>query len=107
MNKIKKTDYKEVNGTFYKKDTPKDLIEVLERVRENRIRIVVDYGDIKTKKSWEEEYDIKGYIGRSTGEIKIPILIYNSRSTGGGSLLDNCILSVKTTKGNKTLYELK
>lgn len=106
MNKIKKTDYKEVGGTFYKKNTPMDLIEVLERARENRTRIVVDYGDIKTGKSWGEENYIKGYVGRSTGEIKIPLLVYNSRSIGGGGLLDNCILSVKTTKGNRTLYKL-
>ena len=102
----RKIDYKEVGGTFYKKNTPMKLIEVLERVREDRTRIVVDYGDIKTGRSWGEVNDIKGYIGRSTGEIKIPLLVFNSRSMGGGALLDNCILSIKTTKGSRTLYKL-
>jgi hypothetical protein len=104
---VKKTDYKEIGGTFYKNNTHMDLIEVLERARKNRTRIVVDYGDIKTKKSWGEVYDISGYIGRSTGEIKIPILLNNSRSIGGVGLLDDCILSVKTSKGKQTLYQLK
>ena len=106
MNKIKKQDYQEVGGTFYKKNTPMDLIEVLEQARENRTRIVVDYGDIKTGRSWGEEYDIMGYVGRSTGEIKIPLLVHNSRSMGGGGLLDNCILSVYTSKGHRLLYKL-
>lgn len=104
---INPQDYKEVNGTFYKKETPDDLIIVLESARINGTRIILDYGDIKTKKSWGEVYDISGYIGRSTGLIKIPILLNNSRSHGGGGILDNRILSVKTSKGKNLLYKLK
>lgn len=101
-----KKGYQEVNGTFYNKSTPKDLIEVLERARENKTRIVLDYGDTKTGKSWGEVNDIKGYVGRSTGTIKIPLLVFNSRSLGGGGMLDHCILSVHTTKGHRLLYKL-
>ena len=94
------------NGTCYHKDVPTNLIAILEHARVNKIRIVVDYGDVKTKVSWNEVYDIQGYIGRLTGEIKIPLLVYNNRSLGGGALLDTCILSVKTTRGKKLLYEV-
>lgn len=100
--------YKETeSGTFYKENIPDELVELLEKLREDKTRVVVDYGDIKTGRSWGEENDIQGYIGRSTGRIKIPLLIYNSRSLGGGSLLDDCIIGIKTTKGKKVIYKLK
>jgi hypothetical protein len=43
-----------------------------------------------------------GTIGRSTGTIKIPLLINNSRSFGGPGLLDDCI--IKITVDKKTVY---
>jgi len=78
----------------------------LNRARENRIRIVVDYGDVKTGESWGEQYDIVGYVGRSTGRIKVPLLVFNSRSLGGGAMLDHCILTVKTSAGKRLLYTI-
>ena len=87
-------------------ETPVELCNLLNRLRDNRTRIVVDYGDVKTGKSWGEVYDITGYVGRSTGGIKIPLLIHNSRSHGGGALFDDCILSIKTSAGKRTLYQL-
>lgn len=88
-------EYQEINGTFYKKTTNDDVIRMLEHARNNHIRITLDYGDAKTGRSWGEQYDITGYVGRSTGSIKIPLLIYNNRSMGGGSILDDCIISIK------------
>ena len=98
--------YKEVNGTSYNTETPNQLIEVLEAARKNKTRVIIDYGNTTTKQSWNETFDTTGYISRSTGRIKVPILIHNIRSTGGGSILDNCILSVKESKGKKVLYQL-
>jgi hypothetical protein len=102
----KEIKYKVIDGTSFKENTPDNLCNLLNELRENRTRIVVDYGNVKTGKSWEEVYDISGYIGRSTGSIKIPLLVHNSRSFGGGSLLDDCILSIKTSKGKKEIYHL-
>lgn len=99
--------YKVYNGTAYKNKTPDELVLLLEELRTNQTRIVVDYGDIKTGKSWGEVCDIVGRIGRSTGQIKIPLLIFNKRCLGGGGLLDDCILSIKTSKGKNNLYQLK
>jgi len=87
--------YKIVNDTFYKANTNDEIVKVLEWARMDQVRIIVDYGDVKTGKSWGEAYDIAGYVGRSTGEIKTPLLIHNKRSLGGGGLLDDCILSIK------------
>ena len=103
---INKTDYKEINGTYYKKDTAESVIGILEYARNNNIRLILDYGDVKTGKSWEEKHYITGYIGRSCGEIKIPLLIYNEKSIGGGEILTDCIIGIKTSKGKKELYKL-
>lgn len=99
--------YKVINGTFYHIDTPDLLIDVLENIRKEKIRIKIEYGDRATGKSWGETHDTFGTIGRTMGPVKAPILLYNSRSTGGGVILTHCILQIKTSKGNKLLYQWK
>jgi len=91
--------YKVSSGTFYHIDTPDHIVEKLEQIRLSGQRIVLDYGDIKTGRSWGETNDIAGTIGRSTGQIKVPILIHNKKSMGGGSILTHCIIGIKTSLG--------
>jgi hypothetical protein len=91
--------YNVVNGTSYDESTNAEVIRVLERVRESRTRIRIHYGDIATGRDWMEENDVTGYVGRSTGTSKIPILVHNARSHGGGSILDHCIVKIVGTKG--------
>jgi len=97
--------YKEVNGTSYHSETNDKVISVLENCRRNNIRIILDYGDTKTGKSWNEVYDITGRISRSTGTNKIPILLHNSRSRGGCGILDHCIIGIKESRGKRLLYK--
>lgn len=99
-------EYKVVDGTSYHKETPKAVIDVLENSLKTRKRIVLDYGDVKTGKSWGETNDVRGYVGRSTGTIKIPLLVSNSRSHGGGGILDHCILKISESAGGKVLYQI-
>ena len=111
FNLIETTDgrkYKESKNTelCYKIETPDELCIVIDNLLQNKQRVVIDYGNTTTKESWNEIHDIKGRIGRSTGVIKIPLLVYNSRSYGGGALSDNCILSIKTTNGGRVVYSL-
>ena len=98
--------YKVVNGTSYHESTPDTLITVLEKARTERTRVVFDFGNTDTKESWNESFDICGYISRSMGPIKIPMLVYNSRSLGGGSILTQHVLPVKTSKGKRVLYSI-
>ena len=70
---------------------------------QQRIRLV--YGNPNTGKDWLEEYDVIGNIGRSTGTKQLPLLIKNSRSTGGGSILDHCILKIVDVKSKRVLYQ--
>lgn len=93
------------SGTAYHEDTPKEVVSILERIRENRTRVKFNFGDIKTGRDWNEENDTTGTVGRSSGNIKIPLLIKTSRSYGGGALLDHCILKITETKTGRTLYK--
>ena len=70
---------------------------------QQRVRLV--YGDINTGKDWLEEYDVIGTVGRSTGTKQIPLLINNSRSLGGGAILDHCILKIVDVKSKCVLYQ--
>lgn len=68
-------------------------------------RVRIWYGDTETGRSWNEEYNVTGYISRSTGNIKIPILINNSISYDGDSLLDDCIIRIDDIQQKRTLYK--
>ena len=92
---IKLVGYVEMNGTRYDEDTPKELIDVLEQMRNLGVRIKLYYGDQTTGRDWEETCDIEGYVSRSTGKIKTPILVYNARSTGGSGILTAHIVKIE------------
>lgn len=68
-------------------------------------RVRIWYGDKETGRSWNEEYEVTGTIGRSTGNIKIPIIIHTSRSYGGPSLLDDCIIRIDAIQQKRTLFQ--
>lgn len=92
------------NINTFNTDTSEELRRVICRLNDTRERVRVFYGDIKTGTAWAEENDVLGRIGCSTGPSKIPLLIANERSSGGGGLLDGCIVAVYSTKGQK-LYK--
>ena len=76
-------------------DSDVKCLEVLEQCRLNNTRITLDLGNTKTGKSWNEKYDVTGYVGRSTGRVKLFLLIANSNSHGGGAILTGSILSIR------------
>ncbi len=94
---IDETNYKVVNGTFYPLGTPDEVIRVLERARENRVRLAIAY-----RSESRPEY---GRVGRSMGPVKIPLLSHNIRSHGGGGLLTNIIVEIRESSGGRVLYK--
>lgn len=88
-----KEKYTIVNETHYHLNTPRDIIDKLEYARINRRRVTLKY-----KEGYE---DFTGYtkdglkvhmwIGRSTGNIKIPLHIASTRSRGGAALCTDLI----------------
>ena len=101
----KRQEYKIVDGTYYHKSTPQEVVDILERSRKEGFRIRLYYGDKDSGKDWGERHDITGKVGRSTGSIKIPLLISTSRSSGGGGILDDAIVKIEKTPGKQVLYQ--
>jgi len=91
------------NGTCYSVLTPVGVVEEMEKYRDRSTRIRVFYGDQETGRCWMEENDTMGTIGRSTGKIKVPLLIKTRRSFGGEAILDSAI--VKITVNHRVVYE--
>jgi len=90
----------------YSVNTSDAVINHLEHCRKNKIRIVLDLGNTETGESWNEKFDITGYVGLTRGfEARYPILVYNKRSLGGGTILTDCIIGIKTSNGKKDIYK--
>ena len=100
--------YQTINGTFFDIRTPNEVIAILENARQSRTRLHVSLGETEgpnAGRDWLEENDVYGFIGRSTGSVKIPLLIHSKRSRGGPGLLDHCIVRIRTSAGGRVLYQ--
>lgn len=85
-------EIQEPSGTYYREGTPRAVISALEiqRVAGNRVRFFL--GDPETGAQWHEENEVSGYVGRTTGEIKMAILLETKNSSGGGIIMTDNIL---------------
>lgn len=82
------------------------LINILLRAYKYGFRVRVFYGDIHTGRSWNEEYDVTGKIGRTCGKIKVPILLKRKDSNYGGALLLSSVIRIDDIEDKKTLWKL-
>lgn len=89
----------------FDKNTCDKVKKVLTECYNNQCRVRIWYGDTDTGLSWMEEHDVTGTIGRSTGQQKIPLLIKNSRSSGGSGILCHCIVRIDVISSKRTIYE--
>lgn len=91
-------EYKQIGDLYFTLDTDESFARFINEAYHNNKRIFVEF-----KEGWE---DFSGYhggnglrhsfkVGRSTGDIKIPLVIYRRDSWGGGALL-TCKDAVKT-----------
>lgn len=109
IKKVKKygRNYKVYKGVNYSSNTSDKMVRMLDNLKEKRKRVHFRFGNTKTGEDWGETNDIEGRIGLSTGEVKIPLLIANKRSTGGGGLLTGSIVKILESKGKKVLHQNK
>ncbi len=96
---------KTTNGTTYHEETPDEVIRVLESARQNRTRLHISLGDTASGRDFLEEFETHGYVGRSMGPMKVPLLVSNTRSLGGGSILAHCIVRIRESAGGRVLYQ--
>lgn len=89
-----------VDGTAFEKLTNDKVIHKLNRLIHKDTRIKIVLGDPFTGKSWNETHDTTGYVRRSSGKLKVPILLYNKRSYGGGAILTANILQISFANKN-------
>lgn len=89
--------YKVVNGTSYSLDTPDEVVRVLEDARRSQVRLAINY---KT-----ESQPKFGRVSRSTGDVRIPILVHNARSLGGFFLCSDGIVEIRESASKRLLYK--
>ena len=95
------------NELCFDDETNENVMNVICECFLRGTRIRVWYGDIVTGKSWDEENDTIGRVGKSTGNVKIPLLIKNKRSSGGGALLSNRIIKIVNMSTKKFCTNMK
>lgn len=108
------SDYKIVDGTYYDKRSSDNVINVIERCRKTAQRIQVYHGytdeyrpisdsSKKIGEDWLEESDVLGYVGRSMGPHKVPLLI-EDRQPGGPELSCYTIVRIRDARTGADLY---
>jgi hypothetical protein len=84
--------------TYFDPGTPDPVKAVLEKARLTQKRIRIFLGDAMTGRSWLEEHDTIGRVGRSTGPQRVPLLIVKDSNMGGGAILTACIIAIRDKK---------
>jgi len=102
---MKTNDLIEFNGMWFSKNTCNEVKTAVVNAYRTSKRFRIWYGDVKTGKSWDDENDVCGYIGKSGGSHKIPLLVHNNNSTGGGALLDDCIIKIVEIQSKRVIYQ--
>ena len=80
-----------------------DIINIAYRLK-SRVRIW--YGDSETGRSWNEEYDVVGRVGKSCGKISEPLLIKTKRSSYGGAILLSSIIRIDDIEDKRTVWKV-
>jgi len=96
-----------IDGTTYHDRTPAEVVALLERNRTTsaytRPRLRLEYGDAETGRAWGDVET--GYVGRSSGPVKVPIILHNLRSMGGGAISDGSIVRISMARGGSVLWQ--
>lgn len=92
-----------IKKTWFDPDTPAKVRRILEQYRKGGGELRVFYGDPETGRSWMDENDVLGTVGRSCGIFKVPLLIEKGER-GGPAMLDGCIVRLMDAETGKELY---
>lgn len=92
-----------IKETWFDPETPFEVRRILERYRKGHNLIRIFYGDTETGLDWMEENEMKGFVGRSTGIFKVPLMVEQGES-GGMAMLDHCIVRIQDGMTGRELY---
>lgn len=90
------------NKTWFDARTPKKVQSVLEAARKSGDRVRIFLGDNESGRDWLDEFDTIGTIGRSTGTMKVPLLI--AGGYGGPAILTDAIVRIVNPETGEELY---
>ena len=93
----------EIGNLSFDRPVRYNLFILLNRLYLSRERVEIVYGDPSNGKRWSDP-SLRGRIGRSTGNVKIPLLIKTARSIGGEGLLCGNILFITDAKSRNMIY---
>lgn len=89
--------------TYFEPGTDPKAARALEACRREQSTVRLVLGDTASGRCWLGEYDVVGRIGRSTGALKVPLLI-EPGADGGGAILTSCLLRLIDWKSGRDLY---
>ena len=92
--------------TYFDPGTSPEVVKVLEACRKKRCQVRLVFGDTRSGQSWFDEFDLVGRIGRSTGWLKVPLLI-EAGDAEGGAILTACLLCIIDWQSGAALYTHK
>ena len=89
--------------TYFDPETDPKAAHVLERCRKEDTKVRLIQGDTETGRTWLDEHDVVGRIGRSAGALKVPLLI-EPGADGGTAILTACLLAIIDWGSGEFLY---
>lgn len=95
----------EDHATWYDSTVPYPVRREIDYAIANNRRVRLFLGDPKTGRDWAEEHDVMGYVSRSMGPMRTPILLARSSSHGGGSILCANVLKIVDIQARRVLYQ--
>jgi hypothetical protein len=89
--------------TYFDPGTHPEVCRILERARKSGVQLRLFLGDTQTGRDWMEENDVVGRIGRSTGQMKVPLLI-PKHDIYGSAILTACVVRIVEATTMRELY---
>lgn len=89
--------------TYFDPGTDAKAARVLETCRRDGRKLRLMLGDTATGRCWLDEYDVVGRIGRSSGPLKVPLLI-EPGADGGVAILTSRLLRIVEWNTSRDLY---
>ncbi|MCU7369989.1 hypothetical protein PEC18_03675 [Paucibacter sp. O1-1] len=89
--------------TYFDPGTDPKAARALETCRRDGRKVRLVQGDTGTGACWLDEHDVVGRVGRSTGMMKVPLLI-EAGANGGVAILTNCLLRLIDWESGRDLF---